>query len=50
MCIRDRIVDGSSEPGSTTDDSCDENGWADGRLAASIWGTGLVLSGLFSVR
>ena len=39
------IVDGSCEPGSTTDDSCDENSWADGRLAATIWGSGLGLSG-----
>ena len=39
------IVDGSCENGSLIDESCDENGWADGRLAASIWGTGLGLSG-----
>lgn len=39
------IVDGPCEQGAETDDSCDENGWADGRLAATIWGTGLGLSG-----
>lgn len=39
------ISDGTCEQGVNADDSCDENDWADGRLAASIWGTGLGLSG-----
>lgn len=39
------IVDGDCVQGAETGDSCDDNGWADGRLAASIWGTGLGLSG-----
>ena len=39
------IVDGTCEQGAETDVSCDENDWADGRLAASIWGAGLGLSG-----
>ena len=39
------IVDESCEQGVESDGLCDENGWADGRLAASIWGTGLGLGG-----
>ena len=44
-CIPGLIVDGSCEQGVKSDGLCDVNGWADGRLAASIWGTGLGLSG-----
>ena len=39
------IVDGSCTNGSLVVESCDEKRWADGRLAATIWGSGLGLSG-----
>ena len=39
------VLNDSCGQGDETGDSCDENNWADGRLAASIWGSGIGLSG-----
>ena len=40
-----QVADNTCEQGTVSDDSCDENPWIDGRLAASIGGSSLAITG-----
>jgi len=40
-----KIADNSCEQGTVSDDSCDGKPWIDGRLAASIGGSSLAITG-----